>query len=69
VTDFGRIDLKNKISSHLFDDFLIVSLSKEWLNIFKTLPIFSVEFKNGRLILTSQNISLPEEDFRGGTYG
>jgi len=56
VIVFGRIDLSKQVSSHLFDNYLIVSLSKEWLNIFNALPTFSVEFKNGRLILTSQKI-------------
>ena len=60
--------MKNKVSSHLFEDYLIVSLSKEWLNVFKALPIFSVEFKNERLILTSQKVSPPEDVFTRGTY-
>ena len=46
----------NEITSYLFDDSLIISLSKDWVNVFGSLPKFSTKIKNGRLILTSQII-------------
>jgi len=46
----------NEITSYLFDDSLIISLSKDWINVFGSLPKFSTKIKNGRLILTSQII-------------
>jgi len=52
----------NEVTSYLFGENLILSLSKDWINVFSTLPKFSTEIKNGRLILTSQIIKGGVED-------
>jgi len=45
------------VKAYLFDDHLIVSLDKKWLNVFETLPLFDVFIdKKKRLCLSSQVI-------------
>jgi hypothetical protein len=51
-------DMKEKqlqvITPYLFEDHLILSLSKDWINYFKKIPTFSFEVKDGKIILTSE---------------
>jgi len=51
-----------KITSYLFGDSLLISLSKDWIDIFDALPKFSAEIKNEKLVLTSQKIKGDVED-------
>ncbi len=45
------------VQASLFDEFLIVSLDKKWINIFGRLPVFRVIIDDqGRLCLQSQVI-------------
>jgi len=46
----------SEVTSYLFGDNLLISLSKDWLNIFEGMPKFSVEIKNKKLVLSSQII-------------
>ena len=46
-----------RITPFVFEDNLIISLSKEWLSIFDQIPKFDVEIKNNKLVLSSQIIS------------
>ena len=42
------------VSMFLFDDYLILGLKKQWINIFSELPKFDAMIdKNGKLILKS----------------
>ena len=52
----------NEITSYLFENNLLISLSKDWINIFEGMPKFSAEYKNGRLVLTSQTIQGKERN-------
>jgi len=52
----------SEITSYLFDSNLLISLSKDWINIFEGMPKFSAEFKNGKLVLTSQTIKEKERN-------
>ena len=57
VTSSGRIDLTNlgTISPLLFEDSLIIALTKEWINQFSGIPKFSVKINEvGRLCITSE---------------
>ncbi|KFM14397.1 hypothetical protein SCCGRSA3_00018 [Marine Group I thaumarchaeote SCGC RSA3] len=45
------------VQANLFNDFLIVSLDKEWINLFGGLPVFRIIIDDqGRLCLQSQVI-------------
>ncbi len=45
------------VQANLFDEFLIVSLDKKWINIFGRLPVFRIIIDDqGRLCLQSQVI-------------
>ncbi len=45
------------VQAHLFDDYVIVSLDKKWINLFGGLPIFRIIIDDkGRLCLQSQVI-------------
>jgi len=44
------------ITSYLFEDHIIISLSKDWINVFKAIPEFEVIIDNKkRLHLISKN--------------
>lgn len=56
MIDFGRIDLTNlkTITPLLFEENLIISFAKDWINQFSEIPKFSVMINNnGKLCLTS----------------
>ena len=42
------------ITSYLFEDHIIISLSKDWLSAFDKLPVFEVFIANDRLKLISK---------------
>jgi len=45
------------VQANLFDEFLIVSLDKKWINLFGGLPVFRIIIDDkGRLCLQSQVI-------------
>ncbi len=47
------------VQANLFDDYVIVSLDKKWINLFGGLPIFRIIIDDkGRLCLQSQVIKL-----------
>jgi len=47
----------NSVKAHLFEDHLIVSLDKKWLDVFGSLPLFDVFIdKKKRLCLQSKVI-------------
>ena len=46
-----------QVSSYLFDDHIIVSFDKEWINLFGGLPVFRIIIDDeGKLCLQSQVI-------------
>jgi|APSaa5957512535_1039671.scaffolds.fasta_scaffold14406_3 hypothetical protein len=46
-----------KVQSYLFDDHVIVSFDKEWINLFGGLPVFSITIDDaGKLCLQSQKV-------------
>ena len=48
-----------KISTKQFDDYLIIPFSKQWLSLNDDKPIeFSVEVKEGKLVLSGNLVSL-----------
>lgn len=56
VINFGRTDL-NKITTttcHLFDDYLLISLTNNWIGVFGRIPEFDVMIdSDDKLRLTS----------------
>ena len=57
VTDTGRTNLTNlgTITPILFENNLIISLSKDWISKFSGVPKFSVKInETGRLCITSE---------------
>jgi len=47
----------SEVTSFLFGEHILISFSKDWINMFKSLPRFTAEFKEGKLVLTSQIFS------------
>ena len=64
MIDSGRTDLINlgTVKSLLFENSLIISLSKDWLNYFSKIPEFDVIINNkGVLCITSQEKVIKNE--------
>jgi len=45
-----------KINPFYFKDFILISLDKQWINVFGKIPIFKVYIKNQRLEIISEKI-------------
>jgi len=43
-----------KVSPYLFGDHLVIALSKDWINVYNSVPEFIVLIDKDRLILQSQ---------------
>ena len=59
VMDGGGKEMKNKqigvVTPLLFENNLLITLSKDWIDVFERLPTFKVQVDNNRrLNLTSQ---------------
>ena len=52
-----------KVSPYLFGDHLVIALSKDWINVYNSVPEFVVLIDNGRLILQSQMIRQTKGDY------
>ncbi|PBO85839.1 MAG: hypothetical protein COA77_01365 [Thaumarchaeota archaeon] len=49
--------LITKITPYLFEEYLIIPLHKDWINVYKTIPTFEVRIdKEGRLILLGPSL-------------
>ena len=46
-----------KIVPFLFEDSLVISLSKDWFAMFNDVPRFEAQIKEGKLVLSSQPIT------------
>lgn len=60
VMDGGEKEMKSKqigiVTPLLFEDNLLITLSKDWIGVFEKLPTFKVQVdSNKRLNLTSQD--------------
>jgi len=44
-----------KIKPYLFDDSLVIALSKDWINFFSNIPTFDVMYENGKLVIQSES--------------
>ena len=49
-----------RIKPYLFEDSLVIALSKDWINFFSNIPTFDVTYENRKLVIQSESKKVEE---------
>jgi len=50
-----------KLKPFLFEDWLIISFSKDWINFFSKIPTFDVGYENGKLVIQTESKKVKDD--------